>query len=98
MGKEITNNFDKMPTRLLNSRDVAEILRISTSKVYKLMRCGELAAVHIGKSIRVKPDDLETFIAQNQPHMEVLVVTMIKIIQQNFSFKREITSMRMFTC
>ena len=65
MGKDITNNFDKMPTRLLNSRDVAEILRISTSKVYKLMRCGELAAVHIGKSIRVKPDDLETFIAQN---------------------------------
>ena len=65
MGKDITNNFDQMPKRLLNSRDVAEILRISTSKVYKLMRCGELPAVHIGKSIRVKPDDLETFITDN---------------------------------
>jgi excisionase family DNA binding protein len=65
MQKDITNNFDKMPTRLLNSKDVAEILRISKSKVYKLMRCGELTAVHIGKSIRVKPDDLEPFIAQN---------------------------------
>ena len=65
MQKDITNNFDKMPTRLLNSRDVAEILRISTSKVYKLMRCGELTAVHIGKSIRVKPDDLSLFIVNN---------------------------------
>ena len=65
MEKEIQNNFDKMPTRLLNSRDVSEILQISTSKVYKLMRCGELPAVHIGKSIRVKPDDLETFITDN---------------------------------
>lgn len=65
MQKDITDNFDKMPTRLLNSRDVSEILRISTSKVYKLMRCGELTAVHIGKSIRVKPDDLYIFIAKN---------------------------------
>ena len=65
MGKDMTNNFDQMPKRLLNSRDVAEILQISTSKVYKLMRCGELAAVHIGKSIRVKPADLEAFITDN---------------------------------
>ena len=65
MEKDITNKFDQMPTRLLNSKDVAEVLRISSSKVYKLMRCGELPAVHIGKSIRVKPEDLKTFIAEN---------------------------------
>jgi excisionase family DNA binding protein len=65
MEKDIPNDFDKMPKRLLNSKDVAEILRISTSKVYKLMRYGELTAVHIGKSIRVKPDDLNLFIAKN---------------------------------
>jgi len=65
MQKDITSNFNKMPTRLLKSRDVADILQISTSKAYKLMRTGELSAVHIGKSIRVKPEDLETFITQN---------------------------------
>ena len=65
MEKDITNKFDKMPTRLLNSRDVAEILQVSTSKAYKLLRCGELPAVHIGKCIRVKPEDLEAYITEN---------------------------------
>jgi excisionase family DNA binding protein len=62
---DIQNNSTKMPTRLLNSREVADILQISKSKAYKLMRCGELAAVHIGKSVRVKPDDLSLFIVNN---------------------------------
>jgi excisionase family DNA binding protein len=72
MEKDIQHNLEKMPTRLLNSKEVADILRISTSKAYKLVRCGELAAVHIGKSIRVKPDDLNLFITKNTVSKEDL--------------------------
>jgi excisionase family DNA binding protein len=65
MEKEKLNNYEKLPTRLLTGKDVAQMLKISSSQAYKLMRRGELPAVRIGRSIRVKPEDLETFIARN---------------------------------
>jgi excisionase family DNA binding protein len=65
MEKDIQNNSEKLPSRLLTGKDVAYLLKISSSQAYKIMRRGELPAVHIGKSIRVKPEDLETFIEQN---------------------------------
>jgi excisionase family DNA binding protein len=65
MEKDIPNNSEKLPTRLLTGKDVAHLLKISSSQAYKLMRRGELPAVHIGRSIRVKPEDLESFIARN---------------------------------
>jgi excisionase family DNA binding protein len=65
MQKDVPNNTEKLPTRLLTGKDVAYLLKISSSQAYKLMRRGELPAVHIGRSIRVKPEDLENFITQN---------------------------------
>ena len=65
MEKEKLNNSEKLPTRLLTGKDIAHLLKISSSQAYKLMRRGELPAVHIGKSIRVKPEDLDAFIARN---------------------------------
>jgi excisionase family DNA binding protein len=65
MDKNIQNNSEKLPSRLLTGKDVAHLLKISSSQAYKIMRRGELPAVHIGRSIRVKPEDLETYIAQN---------------------------------
>jgi excisionase family DNA binding protein len=62
---EIPNSAEKLPARLLTGKDVAHLLKISSSQAYKIMRRVELPAVHIGKSIRVKPEDLETFIAKN---------------------------------
>ena len=65
MEKDIQNSSEKLPTRLLTGKDVAHLLKISSSQAYKLMRRGELPAVHIGKSIRVKPEDLDAFITRN---------------------------------
>ncbi len=65
MEKDIQTNPEKLPTRLLTGKDIAHLLKISSSQAYKIMRRGELPAVHIGRSIRVKPEDLETFITQN---------------------------------
>jgi putative molybdopterin biosynthesis protein len=65
MEKDIQNNLEKLPTRLLTGKDVAHLLKISSSQAYKIMRRGELPAVHIGRSIRVKPEDLETYIDRN---------------------------------
>ena len=65
MEKDIQNSSEKLPSRLLTGKDVAHLLKISSSQAYKLMRRGELPAVHIGKSIRVKPEDLDAFITRN---------------------------------
>jgi excisionase family DNA binding protein len=53
-------------TRLLRPDEVAESLQISVSLAYKLIRRGDLPAVHIGKSVRVKPDDLQWFIDEHK--------------------------------
>jgi hypothetical protein len=53
-GKNMPNNSEKLPTRLLTGKDVAHLLRISTSKVDILLRCGELPTLHSYWSIMVK--------------------------------------------
>lgn len=52
----------KTPSRLLNAQDVAEALSIGLSTVYQLLERGELTCIRIGRSVRVRPEDLEEFI------------------------------------
>ncbi len=52
------------PDRLLTSSDVAALLNISKSMAYTLMQRGDLRVVRIGRSVRVRPDDLDEFITQ----------------------------------
>jgi putative molybdopterin biosynthesis protein len=54
-----------MEERLLKSDDVAEILHISRSMAYLLMKRGDLPSVRIGSSVRVRPEDLEEYINKN---------------------------------
>jgi excisionase family DNA binding protein len=52
--------------RFLTLPDVAEVLNISTSQAYALVRSGELAGIKIGGrgQWRVERDQLETYIAR----------------------------------
>ena len=52
----------KTPSRLLNAQDIAETLSIGLSTVYLLLERGELPSIRIGRSVRVRPEDLEEFI------------------------------------
>ena len=49
---------------LLTVVEVAQILNISTSLVYRLIKSGELPAVRLGRALRVKSGDLEQYIAR----------------------------------
>ena len=53
------------PTKLLNAREVAEILNISRAFAYKLMQTGEIPTIRIGYSRRVRLADVEEFIERN---------------------------------
>lgn len=51
-----------MPEHLLDSREVAGFLHVSRSYAYDLMRSGLLPTVHLGKSVRVHPRDLDKYV------------------------------------
>jgi len=51
------------PSRLLKIDEVAGILSISQAHVYQLVQKGEITSVRIGKSIRVRMEDLDHFIS-----------------------------------
>ena len=51
-----------MTERLLTGNDLAQILKISPAAAYNLMKRGEIPTIHLGRSVRVRPSDLEQFI------------------------------------
>lgn len=48
--------------RFLTVAEVADLLRVSTMTVYRLIKAGDLRALQVGKSFRVSEDDLDEFL------------------------------------
>jgi excisionase family DNA binding protein len=48
--------------RLLKATDIARILNISKALAYRLLQQGEIPAIRINNTVRVKPSDLEDYI------------------------------------
>jgi len=61
----IRGNENFAQQKLLKAEDVAKILNISRSFAYKLMSTNELSTVQIGRSKRVKINDLNIFVERN---------------------------------
>jgi excisionase family DNA binding protein len=59
------NQSQDPPERLLTAFDVAYRLHLSRSCTYDLMQSGAIPTVHIGKSRRVRLQDLENYIEKN---------------------------------
>ena len=47
---------------LLTVAEVAELFRVSSMTVYRLIRNGELPAVRVGRSYRVREEDLQSYL------------------------------------
>lgn len=54
---------------LLKQSDVARVLNISRSFAYHLMQTGAIPTVRMGKTYRVRPQDLQAYVTQNL-HMQ----------------------------
>ena len=50
--------------KLLTAVEVSKILGVSKSKAYQLMQRGEIPTVRLGRSVRVRSQDLEELISQ----------------------------------
>jgi len=55
---------DLSDVRFLTVAEVADMMRVSTMTVYRLVKAGDLPAVRIGKSYRVREDDLDAYLAK----------------------------------
>ncbi len=51
---------------LLTPEQVAGILQVHVLTVYSYIRHGKLDAIRLGRSYRIKPEDLELFIDSNR--------------------------------
>jgi excisionase family DNA binding protein len=51
------------PTRFMTVAEVAALMRVSTMTVYRLIKAGDLPAVRVGKSYRLREDDVDQFLA-----------------------------------
>lgn len=54
---------DEAQGRLLRIEAVAERLSVSRSMAWKLIDSGDLRSVRIGRAVRVRPADLEAYLA-----------------------------------
>ena len=50
--------------RFLTVAEVADIMRVSTMTVYRLIKAGDLRAIRVGKSYRLAEDDVDRYVAQ----------------------------------
>lgn len=48
--------------RFLTPAEVADELRVSSMTVYRLIKSGELRAARIGKSYRIREDDVDAYL------------------------------------
>ena len=48
--------------RFLTPAEVAEMLRVSSMTVYRLIKSGDLRAARIGKSYRISEDDVDAYL------------------------------------
>ena len=49
--------------RFLTVQEVADLMRVSTMTVYRIIKSGELPAVRVGRSFRVSDQDVDAYLA-----------------------------------
>jgi excisionase family DNA binding protein len=59
----MAERFEGVQTRFMTVGEVAAVLRVSSMTVYRLINSGDLPAVRIGRSFRLRPEDLDRYLA-----------------------------------
>ncbi|HEV3365160.1 MAG TPA: helix-turn-helix domain-containing protein [Acidimicrobiia bacterium] len=56
----MAQSFEK--ARFLTVQEVAQLMRVSSMTVYRLIRAGDLPAVRVGRSFRVRDVDVDGYL------------------------------------
>jgi len=49
--------------KFMTVSEVADLMRVSSMTVYRLIKAGDLRAVQVGKSYRIREEDINSFLA-----------------------------------
>ncbi len=52
-------------SRFLTVQEVADLMRVSSMTVYRLIKVGDLPAVRVGRSFRVSDADVDVYLEQH---------------------------------
>ena len=55
---------------LLTVSEVADVLRVSTMTVYRLIQSGEITAIRVGKSYRISEPELQDYLASGEVRVD----------------------------
>jgi excisionase family DNA binding protein len=56
-------NDARSRSRYVTVAEVADLLRVSNMTVYRLVQSGQLPAVRVGRSYRIREEDVDSFVA-----------------------------------
>ena len=60
----------KLGGGLLTVAEVADVLRVSTMTVYRLVKSGEIAAIRVGKSYRIAESELQKYLESGEVQVD----------------------------
>ena len=66
------------PNKSLSTQEVADILHVSKSTIYELIRRGEIHSYRVGRKVRFTKDDVDTYIARARHEQSVQPVRQIE--------------------
>ena len=53
----------EVQTRFVTVGEVATLLRVSNMTVYRLVQAGQLPAIRVGRSYRIREDDVDKYLS-----------------------------------
>ena len=59
---ELRDFLNRQKARFLTVQEVAQLMRVSSMTVYRLIRAGDLPAVRVGRSFRVRDVDVDGYL------------------------------------
>ena len=62
--RSTVNEYRFIEARLLTVNEVAEHLRVSRMTVYRLIKEGDMKALRVGRSYRLREDDVDDYLSQ----------------------------------
>ena len=67
------------PNKSLSTLEVAELLHVSKSTIYELIRRGDIYSYKVGRKVRFTQDDVDAYIARSRHEQSVQPVKRIEI-------------------
>ena len=63
-------SMEKMRQRILTVQEAADLTRVSGMTIYRLIKTGELPATRVGRSWRIREEDLDAYLDSGYTHRD----------------------------